>query len=54
MLSISFSKANRKFCLGFDIGYLFVDKKEIFKLKAENKIVNFPTQLCLGRISTGY
>ena len=37
-----------------DNGYLFATKKEIFKLKAVNKIVNFPAQFCLGRISTGY
>ena len=37
-----------------DNGYLFVNKKEIFKLKAVNKIANFPAQFCLGRISTGY
>ena len=37
-----------------DNGYLFVNNKEIFKLKAVKKIVNFPAQFCLGRISTGY
>ena len=34
--------------------YLFVNGKEIFKFKADNKNVNFPTQLCLGRISNGF
>ena len=31
-----------------DNGYLFVNGKEIFKFKAENKNVNFPTQFCLA------
>ena len=30
---------------------LFVNGKEIFKFKAGNKNVNFPTQFCLGNIS---
>ena len=28
--------------------------KEIFKHKADNKSVNFPTQFCLGRIFNGF
>ena len=32
--------------------YLFVNGKEIFKFKADSKNVNFPTQFCLGSIST--
>ena len=28
--------------------YLFVNEKEIFRFKADNKSVNFPTQFCLG------
>ena len=43
--SINFSKANTKFCLSLhynaDNGYLFVNGKEIFKFKAENRNVNF-------------
>ena len=31
--------------------YLFVDGKEIFKFKADNKNVNFPTRFCLESIS---
>ena len=31
--------------------YLFVDGKEIFKFKADNKNVNFTTQFCLGSLS---
>ena len=34
--------------------YVFVNKKEIIKFKAENKNVDFPTQFCLGRISNGF
>ena len=32
---------------------MFVNGKEIFKYKADNKNVNFPTQFCLGSISNG-
>ena len=50
--SINVSKANAKFCLSLrynaDNSYLFVNGKEIFKFKADNKNVNFPTQFCLG------
>ena len=53
--SIDFSKANTKLCLSFhynaDNSYLFVNGKEIFKFKTENKNVNFPTQFCHGSIS---
>ena len=34
-------------------GYLFVNGKEIFRFKAGNKNVNFPTQFSLGSISKG-
>ena len=34
-------------------GYLIVNGKEIFKLKSDNKNVNFPTRICLGSISDG-
>ena len=56
--SINFSKANTKLCLSLhdnaDNSYLFVNGKEIFKFKAGNKNVNFPTQFCLGSISNGF
>ena len=56
--SINFSKTNTKFCLSqhynADNSYLFVNGKEIFKFKASNKNVNFPTQFCLGGISNGF
>ena len=46
--------AHTKLCLSLhnngDNSYLFVNGKEIFKLKADNKNVNFPTQFCLGSI----
>ena len=45
--SINFRKVNTKFCLSFhydtDNSYLFVNEKEIFKFKADNKNVNFPS-----------
>ena len=37
-----------------DNSYLFVNGKEIFKFKAYNKNVNFPTQFCLGSISNRF
>ena len=33
---------------------LFVNEKEIFKFKIDNKNVNSPTQFCLGSISNGF
>ena len=33
---------------------LFVNGKEIFKFKADNKNVNFRTQFCLESISNGF
>ena len=55
---INFNKANTKFCLRLrysaDNSYLFVNGKEIFKFKADNKNVNFLTQFCLGNISNGF
>ena len=45
--SINLSKAKTKFCLSLhyneDNSYLFVNEKEIFTFKADNKNVNFPT-----------
>ena len=45
---------NTKFCLSLhfnaDNSYLFVYGKETLKFKAGKKIVNFPTQFCLGSI----
>ena len=56
--SINFAKANTKFCLSLhyneDNSYLFVNGREILKFKANNKNVNFPTQFCLGIISSGF
>ena len=56
--SINFSKANTIFCLSLryngDVSYLFVNGKEIFKFKADNKNVNFPTQSCPGSISNEF
>ena len=33
---------------------MYVNGKEIFKFKADNKNVNFLTQFCLGSISNGF
>ena len=37
-----------------DNSYLFVNGKEIFRFKADNKHINFPSQFCLGIISKGF
>ena len=37
-----------------DNSYLFVNGKEIFKFKADDKNVNFPTRFYLGSISDGF
>ena len=54
-LSINFSKAKTKFCLSLhyngDNSYLFVNGKETYKFKVENKNVEFRTQFCPGNIS---
>ena len=54
MYSINFTVAKKKFCLSLHcngaIGYLFVNRTEIYKFKAkDSKIVATP--LCLGNIS---
>ena len=56
--NINFTNVNTEFCLSLhynaDNSYLFVNGKEVFKFRADNKNVNFPTQFCLGSISNGY
>ena len=56
--SINYSRAKTKFWLSLHYNggnsYLFVNGKEIFKFKANNGNVNFPTQICLGSISNGF
>ena len=37
-----------------DNSFFFVNGKEIFKFKFDNKNFNFPTQFCLGIISNGF
>ena len=37
-----------------DNSYLFVNGKEIYKFKASNKNVNFPSQFCLGSLSNKF
>ena len=54
----SFIKANKNFCLSLHYNannsHLFVNGKEMFKFKADNKNVNFLTQFCIGSISNGF
>ena len=56
--SINFSRGNTKFCLilhyNADSSHFTVNGEKIFKFKADNKNVNFPTQFCLGSISNGF
>ena len=56
--SINICKVKTKFCLSLhynnDNSYLFVNRKEIFKFKADNKNVHFLTQFCQGSISNGF
>ena len=60
--SINFTKANKKVCLSLhynaDNSYKQitdnVNGKEMFKFKAENKNVKFPTKFCFGSISNGF
>ena len=50
-------KKTQKFAwvyINADNGYLFVNGKEIFKFKADNKNVNFLTQFCLWSIPNGF
>ena len=37
-----------------DNSYLFINRKEIVKFKADNKNVNFPALFCLGIIPDGF
>ena len=34
--------------------YLFVNGKDLFKFKADNKNINLPTRFCLRSISSGF
>ena len=49
--SIYFCKAKRTYCLilhyNYDKIHLFVNRKENYKFKADNKNFNFPPQFCL-------
>ena len=55
---INFSESKTKVCLSLhysqDNSSLFVNGKEIYRFKADNKDVNFPTQFCLGSISNKF
>ena len=50
----SFGSPEKMLTVNFSNGYLFVNGKEIFKCKNDNKNVNFPTPFCLGSISNGF
>ena len=56
--SINFSKSKTKFCLSLhyyhDNNHLFVNGKQIYKFKINNKNVNFQTQFCLPSISNQF
>ena len=56
--NISCIKLNTKLCLSLDYNAdnssSFVNGREIFNFKFDNKNVNFPTQFCLGSISNGF
>ena len=50
-------KAKAKFCLSLHYdgdNSFFVNGKEIYKFEANNKIVNLPTQFCLGSINNKF
>ena len=53
--NINFSEGKTKCCLAShcngDNSVLFLNGKEIYKLRAGNRNVNFPTQFCLATIS---
>ena len=53
--SINFSILKTKFCLSLHYNdansHLFVNRKEIYKFKTDNRNVSFLTQFCLGSIS---
>ena len=57
-VSINLSKADTKFACVYIIMLITVicllNRKEIFKFKAANKNVNFPTQFSLWSISNGF
>ena len=42
------------FNLNGDNSYVYVNRKEVFKFTANNRNVNFPSQLWLGSISNGF
>ena len=52
----------KKFCFNLlnslhynaENNYLFLNRKDIIKFKANNKNVNFPTRFYLGSISDGF
>ena len=51
-IGINFSKEKKKFCLS--LHYKNENGNEIYKFKASNKNVNFPSQFYLGSISNKF
>ena len=55
LFSINFSRSSTKFCVSLhyngDNSYLFVNGKQVYNFKADNKNDDFPTQFCLRSIS---
>ena len=43
-----------EFVYNGDNSYLFVNGKKIYKFKANNKNVNFPSQFCVGSMSNKF
>ena len=56
--SFNFTKAKTKFCSSLhyngDNSYLFINGIKIYNFKADNGIVNFPAEFCLGSIFNGF
>ena len=54
-IDINFSKAKTNVCLSLHYNsYLFVNGKEIYKFKVNNKKVSFPSHFHLASISNKY
>ena len=56
--NVNFTQSNSKLYLSShfnaDNNYLFVNRKEIFKFKADKENIKIPTQFYLGRISNPF
>ena len=54
MFSINLVKQTQNLDKSSDKSFLFVNGKEIFKLKLYNEIANFPTQFYVESTSNGF